>query len=71
MKGGTYILAKLDGGVSKLRYAAFHVNPYLARFPDCIPVTSLLDETKLEDLHVHANGFLAADGLSNGLAFND
>jgi hypothetical protein len=28
-KGGTYILAELDGVVSKLRYAAFRLLPYL------------------------------------------
>src|SRR5882724_7860788 len=48
MKGGAYILAKLNGAGSKLRYAAFRVIPYLARFLDCISVTPLLDETKLE-----------------------
>jgi len=44
-KGGTYILAELNGAVSKLRYVAFRVIHYLARFLDHIPVTSLLDET--------------------------
>ena len=71
MKGGTYILAKLDGPVSKLSYVAFCFIHYLARFPDSIPVTSLLDETKLEDLHVLAEGFPAADDPSDGLDFNE
>ena len=61
MKGGAYILAKLNGAASKIRYAAFRIIPYLARFLDCIPVTSLLDETKLEDLQLHSKGFPPAD----------
>jgi hypothetical protein len=28
---GAYILAKIDGTVSKLRFAAFHIIPYHAR----------------------------------------
>ena len=64
-------MAELDGAISKLRYAAFQVIPYLARFLDHIPVTSLLDETELEDLQLHSKGFLAADDLSDGMAFDD
>ena len=41
------------------------------RLLDHIPVTSLLDETELEDLQLHSEGFLAADDPSDGLAFND
>jgi len=33
----------------------------LVRLLDHIPVTSLLDETELEDLQLHSEGFLAAD----------
>jgi hypothetical protein len=44
---GSYILAELDGAVSKLRYAAFRLVPYFARSRTSIPVTRLLD---LDDL---------------------
>jgi len=71
IKGGAYIVAELNGAASKLRYAAFRVIPYLVRFPDCIPVTSLLDETELEDLQFHSKGFPPSDDPSDGLAFDD
>jgi len=31
-KGGAYILAELNGAISRLRYTAFRIIPYLARF---------------------------------------
>jgi hypothetical protein len=51
-KGGAYILAKLDGAVSKLRYAAFRLLPYLPRNEAKISVTSItgLDEEALNSL---------------------
>ena len=50
--GGSYILAKLDGVVSKLRYAAFHLLPYYPRFQTNILVTELtgLDDKDLDKL---------------------
>jgi hypothetical protein len=51
-KGGAYILAELDGAVSKLHYAAFHLLPYLLRNETKISVTSImgLDEEALNSL---------------------
>ena len=50
--GGSYLLAELDGAVSKLRYAAFRVIPYYPRFRSSIPVTDLtgLDDESLNRL---------------------
>jgi hypothetical protein len=50
--GGSYILAELDGMVSKLRYAAFHLLPYYPRFQTNILVTELtgLDDEDLDKL---------------------
>ena len=50
--GGSYILAELDGVVSKLRYAAFRLLPYYPRFHTNIPVTELtgLDDEDLDKL---------------------
>ena len=50
--GGSYILAKLDGVVSKLQYAAFRLLPYYPRFQTNIPVTELtgLDDEDLDKL---------------------
>jgi len=40
---GAYHLVELDGAVSKLRYAAFHLVPYFACSRSTIPVTHILD----------------------------
>ena len=53
-QGGAYILAELNGTISRLQYAAFCIIPYLARFPDHISVTTLLDEAELEDVQIHS-----------------
>jgi hypothetical protein len=42
-KGGSYVLGELDGSLSKLRFAAFRVIPYLPRDITAIPVTKLTD----------------------------
>ena len=44
--GGSYLLAELDGAVSRLRYAAFRLVPYFPRSHSKIPVTSI---TGMED----------------------
>jgi hypothetical protein len=51
-KGSAYILAELDGAVSKLHYAAFHLLPYLPCNEAKISVTSImgLDEEALNSL---------------------
>lgn len=46
-RNGAYRLAELDGAVSKLRYAAFRLIPYLSRSPSSIPVTRILDRGDL------------------------
>jgi hypothetical protein len=46
-RNGTYRLAELDGAVSKLRYAAFRIVPYLARSRSSIPVTRVVDREDL------------------------
>src|SRR5882724_6019028 len=70
-KGGAYILAELNGAISRLRYAAFWIIFYLARFPDHIPVTSLLDNVELEDVQLHSESFPPADEPPNDTPFND
>ena len=47
-RGGAYILAELDGAVSRLRFAAFRVIPYAPRDIKRIPVRSLVDLTAEE-----------------------
>jgi len=55
------------GPVSRLQYAGFRIIPYLARFPDHIPVTSLLDNVELEDIQLCSEGFPPADEPPNDL----
>ena len=49
-RNGAYRLAKLDGAVSKLRYAAFRLVPYFARSRTSIPVTRILDRDDLAEV---------------------
>jgi hypothetical protein len=50
--GGSYILAELDGSISKLRFGAFRLVPYHPRDLRAIPVTKLTDSSpeELDDL---------------------
>jgi hypothetical protein len=52
--GGSYILAELDGSISRLRAAAFHVIPYHSHVQSHIPITRLIDVPldDIEDLTV-------------------
>ena len=70
-KGGAYILAELNGAISRLRYAAFHIIPYLARFPDRIPVTSLLDKVELEDVQLRSESFPPTDDPHDDTPFDE
>ncbi|KAJ3555802.1 hypothetical protein NP233_g12120 [Leucocoprinus birnbaumii] len=50
--GGSYILAELDGSISKLRFGAFRLFPYHPRDLRTIPVTKITDASpeQLDDL---------------------
>src|ERR1700709_2885169 len=50
--GGSYLLAELDGSVSRLRFAAFRLLPYHPRSRTRIPVTTVkgLQTKKLDRL---------------------
>ena len=60
-KGGSYILADLDGAVSRLRYAAFCIIPYSTRSSDDISITSLLSGADLEDVVLRSEAYPPAD----------
>jgi len=47
------------------------VIPYLARFPDCIPVTSLMDITELEDVWLLLEDFPPADDPFEDAVFEE
>jgi len=49
-RNGAYHLGKLDGAISKLRYAAFRLIPYYARSRSFIPVTHVVDGDDLASL---------------------
>jgi hypothetical protein len=42
MKGGPYLLAELDGALSKLQYTAFCIIPYFPRSEERIAVTKII-----------------------------
>lgn len=42
-KGGSYILAELDGSISKLRFAAFRLIPYFSRSHSSVPVSIVVN----------------------------
>ena len=52
-------LYRLDGAVSKLRYAAFHLVPYHSRTTAFIPIEDLLSP---EDLLAFTNNAVDAGG---------
>jgi len=55
----------------RLRYATFCIIPYLARFPDRILVTALMDEAELEDVQIHSESFPPADDPSKEVTFDE
>ena len=42
IQGGQYILTKMDGAISRLRYSAFHLLPYLPPMLDNISPTAIV-----------------------------
>src|SRR6266481_4808767 len=62
--GGAYILAELDGTVSRLCYTAFHIVPYFPCSLDNLLVDSILLGTDLEDITLHSEDYPLADGLA-------
>ena len=62
-RGGSYILRELDGALSKLRFAAFRLIPYLPCNICSIPVTRLADipQEELEDLTHDSRNTLDVD----------
>ena len=57
MKGGSYILGELNRSLSKLRFAAFRLLPYLPRDVRSVPVTRIAghDSEEIEDV-THDSG---------------
>ena len=48
--GGSYRLAEINGVLSKLRFAAFHLMPYLARSKKNVLITRFIDQKDLTEL---------------------
>ena len=47
-KGGSYVLAELDGAVSMLQYGAFRLIPYFPRTTLGVPITKIIDSEVLD-----------------------
>lgn len=62
-KGGSYILAELDGSVSRLQFAAFRIFPYRPRNMKEVPVTRNVDmpEEEIQALADNDKGVLEGD----------
>ena len=62
-KGGSYILGELDSVLSKLRFAAFRLIPYLPQDICSVPVTRLAEipQEELEDLMHDSGNMLDVD----------
>jgi hypothetical protein len=54
-KGGSYMLAELDGAISKLRFAAFRVIPYYPRSEERVSVTQMtgVDDESIDELEAY------------------
>jgi hypothetical protein len=54
MKGGSYMLAKLNGAISKLQFTTFRIIPYYLRCDECISVTEMMgvDDKSIDKLEV-------------------
>ena len=63
-RGGSYILAELNGALSKSRVAAFRVIPYLPRSKTSILVTELVS-VPIEDLEAMTHEDPGADDLES------
>jgi len=48
------MLAELDGAISKLRFAAFHVIPYYPRCDEHVSVTEMMgvDDERIDEMEV-------------------
>jgi hypothetical protein len=55
MKGGSYMLAELDGTISKLRFAAFHVIPYYPHCDERVSVTEMtgVDNESIDEMEAN------------------
>jgi hypothetical protein len=51
-EGGSYMLAKLDGTISKLQFAAFHIIPYYPHCDEHVSVTKMtgVDDESIEEM---------------------
>jgi len=63
-RNGAYQLGELDGAVSQLRYATFHLIPYHARSLSFITVTHVVDGDDLAS-HNDDDTSVGGAGLSN------
>jgi hypothetical protein len=76
--GGSYILAELDGSISKLRFAAFRLVPYYPRDIRAIPVTKLtdaspeaLDNMTYDPESLHSLSAIPPSSTASNLFFTD
>lgn len=47
LEGSGYLLAEVNGAVSRLKFASFRLVPYHARYPDKVKVTEFVDDSEM------------------------
>jgi hypothetical protein len=70
-RGGSYILAEMDGAISRLRYAAFRVVPYYPRATQKIAIKDILADWEIRNLTNDAEEYPLADDPEDDLRTSD
>jgi len=60
-RNGAYILAEVNGTVSRLKFAAFHLIPYHPCSQKYLEITEFVDQRDLEGVETEEEGDISED----------